>query len=448
MSAVAIQQHLDLGAEDHLSLLHHAHDSNIVIAVNACNQWTERVLPKPDAIRRAVELERHGIADSYCGQNPIKYGKARAVNTLSCLSSCYVDLDTYNIKAFAGLDKPAILQRILTDNPDMPTPTMYADSGRGMYLVWTFTRTKPVSFLPHWQQIENNLVEQLKPYGADPKCSDAARVLRISGTENSKALKAAGYVQIGEPVSYETLQKYSNRLTAKHKTQVRQHALRNKTGKVVRLKTGFANKTKNTFTLAHQRMTDIQTLAILRGGRLTDLRKTALFAYAVSAAWYCYTTESLEAALKSFAYDYLCNPEEYVKHLPVTVIRRHTEGLNGETIQWNGQEKDKRYTARNSTLIDWLQITPEEQRQMTCLIGKDEKNRRNNAKRKEKRRQAGRLDRSQYEQAAQERRQQVLELAASGMSNTDIAQTVGVTVRHVQRYKGSDKYGSLYNPKS
>lgn len=431
MNGAALQSYLNLGAVDHLNVLHHAHKSNLVIVINSANGWHESTYTKQKAIIHAAQLEAARVSDCYIGQNPIQYGKGRAFSNVSCLANCFVDLDVYNVPELSGMDKHDILQRILSENPNMPRPTMFADSGRGMYLVWTFTTTKPVSFKPAWQVIENNLVELLTPYGADPKCRDVARVLRLSATENSKSLTLADYEQIGEPIRFEDLQKFSNALTKEKKAQQRQ-ATNKKPATVTKLRTSFA--ASNAFTLAYSRMQDIRKLAELRGGRLTDCRKTALYAYGMAAAWYCPTVQSLEAELTAFIDDCLAAPSDYYKRMPTTVIQRKQQSLDGVTVTWEGKQCDARYRVRNSTLIRLLNITEAEQRQLTCIISQAEKRRRKVEQQTAKRRRSGIVARHEYEQQAHSRRQQALNLRTDGMTQVAIAKALGVSQRAVSGY--------------
>ena len=131
----AMQQYFNLGAADHLNLLHHAHKSNIAIATNIPNfgGWQERTLPHQAGIARAVHLAANSVPNCYVSQNAFQQGKSRSFSSISCFANCFVDLDTYNIAELAGLDPKEILHRIVAQNPGMPRPTMYASSGRGMY---------------------------------------------------------------------------------------------------------------------------------------------------------------------------------------------------------------------------------------------------------------------------------------------------------------------------
>lgn len=433
MTNAALQIHLNLGAADHLQLLHHAHNSSLAVATNF-GTWQERVYPKREAIQKACQLEAAKVPNVFAGQNPMGFGKSRAVSNISCLANCFVDLDTYNIPELAGLDKPEILQRIIAEYPTMPRPTLFADSGRGMYLVWTFTTTKPASFLPAWQCIQNNLVELLSSFGADPKCRDVSRVLRVSGTENSKTLTAVGYEQIGEPVKYEELLRFSNKLDKERRKRYRQVNTGRQTARVLSFNAGFGTANRNAYTLAYTRMQDFRKLASLRGGKFTDCRKTALYAYAMAAAWYCPTPDSLRNELEAFITDCFAEPALYLNRMPSTVMKRHQQGLEGISILWNGKEYDARYRVRNATLIRLLGITASEQSQLACIIDKGEKAARFNRKRKERRRQQGMVSRDQYISQAQERRQQAMELFAQGKSKAAIAKALGVSKTRVIAY--------------
>ena len=420
---------IDFGAADHLSLLHGAHNSMLALVTTEF-EWREHLLSKQDAIQKAVGLEYAKAANCYISQNPFKPYQRRLISHISCLANAFVDLDTYNVPNLEGLEKEQILDKILSENPDMPCPTMFADSGRGMYLIWTFEKTKPASFLPAWQEIENNLIRLLKRYGADSKCSDSARVLRIAHTENSKANSQARYYPLSKPIRFEDLQKFSNKLTRQYRESLPKQARRS--GNVTILRTGLV--AKNAYSLAYARMNDIKKLAELRGGKLTDLRKTAIFYYAACASWYLNDLDTLKNELEGFILDYIDNPQAYLKKRPVTVYRRYEQSQEGITITFMGKEYDARYRFRNQTLLAGLEVTEAEQEQLSCIISKQEKYRRKNEKRLQAARAKGRQSRLDYEKAARTRLQKALELDSKGFRPSDIAKELGVSRMTAYRY--------------
>ena len=132
-SVVRLQNHLNLGARSHLELLHSAHKSNIAIAVNN-DHWNERCYEKNEALSLVETMPLSGL-DSYVAQQATKRNKRRSVSNVACLSSFYVDLDTYNTQ-YNGWEAMDIVNLALNDHPNLPPPTIAGSSGRGCYLVW------------------------------------------------------------------------------------------------------------------------------------------------------------------------------------------------------------------------------------------------------------------------------------------------------------------------
>jgi DNA invertase Pin-like site-specific DNA recombinase len=87
---------------------------------------------------------------------------------------------------------------------------------------------------------------------------------------------------------------------------------------------------------------------------------------------------------------------------------------------------DPRYRFRNQTIIELLEITAEEGREMRTIISDDERRRRDRQEKKERRREAGAMSREEYEGRAQDRRSKARAMAAEGMSVRQIAKALGV----------------------
>ena len=59
-----------------------------------------------------------------------------------------------------------------------------------------------------------------------------------------------------------------------------------------------------------------------------------------------------------------------------TVLRRAEAAGRGETVTWQGVPVDPRYRFRTSTILEWLEVTADEQRAMCTLISREESVRR------------------------------------------------------------------------
>ena len=68
----------------------------------------------------------------------------------------------------------------------LPPPSFAVASGRGLALVWLH-HAVPRAALPRWRACQQVLWHTLRHLGADRLASDAARVLRLVGTRNSRS---------------------------------------------------------------------------------------------------------------------------------------------------------------------------------------------------------------------------------------------------------------------
>jgi hypothetical protein len=137
-----------------------------------------------------------GLNDVYITQNRF-YG-SRATNRIAELSALYSDLDYYNVSDFAQMPPKVFFEESVLDallRAKIPFPSLAISTGRGLALVW---RHEPVPghVLPKWARCQQHIFEALKGLGADPGAKDAARVLRLVGTYNSKSGRSGRPVEI------------------------------------------------------------------------------------------------------------------------------------------------------------------------------------------------------------------------------------------------------------
>jgi DNA invertase Pin-like site-specific DNA recombinase len=96
-------------------------------------------------------------------------------------------------------------------------------------------------------------------------------------------------------------------------------------------------------------------------------------------------------------------------------------------------EVDPRYRFKNQTIIDLLEITGDEEREMRTLISDDERRRRDREEKKELRREAGAMSRNEYERRAADRRIAARRMAAEGLRAEEIAKRLRISRQHVYR---------------
>lgn len=91
---------------------------------------------------------------------------------------------------------------------------------------------------------------------------------------------------------------------------------------------------------------------------------------------------------------------------------------------------------KSETIIEWLDISEDEQRELITLKSKKIKQENNNAQRREKRRNSEGL--TSREQQKQDTLKAINELKEKGFNNTQIADKLNMNVRSVRRILNSN----------
>ena len=152
---------------------------------------------KVTAADRAADLasitnflrDAQGQPDKYISVNT--FVGRRTHENLRNLTALAIDLDMSKSKVKYEGDLAAVCQ--LSDAQDLisqagiPSPNLAVSTGRGIHLYWMFDRMVPAAAFPRWKACMNQLIDLLKPIGADPMVRDTARVMRLVGTVNSRA---------------------------------------------------------------------------------------------------------------------------------------------------------------------------------------------------------------------------------------------------------------------
>jgi DNA-binding NarL/FixJ family response regulator len=154
------------------------------------------------------------------------------------------------------------------------------------------------------------------------------------------------------------------------------------------------------------------------------------FAYAVSAAHFCRTEQSLRNEVTNFVNSFYEQPDKYLKELNYNeVIRRMVMHVE-RGFELSEKREDNPYILKRSTLVDYLQVTDKEAKQLKTIITDNEKYRRKT----DKRRKDGIKPRSEYLSKTSDRKEQAIALKEQGLKTKEIAEKLDVSVRTIQGY--------------
>lgn len=393
-------------------------------------------------IQSLVEkLHGHNV---YVSQNTFYKYKSRCVDDLYELRHLYVDIDCHKL-AFTADQTLMHLEKEFFRR-SIPEPTFIIFSGRGLQLIWQIQAESAYS-LPMWQSVEDYLCEVLRPLGGDPAATDASRVLRVAESINTKnnALVSVEHRYKEQYTLTEIIEGYILPFLPEPV----------KPSSKPRKKSSNFNKVKrllSPYSLAHSRMLDIRKLIELRAncspseGRSWG-RETLLFLYRYYS---CVFDKDTEKALeKTLELNRL-----FAKPLSEKEVHRATQSAEKMFNKLDNEAEIQKakelgfptigYNYKNSSLINLLEITLDEQKHLKTIISADEKERR----RTEKRHSVGRSDRRKGQAPSLTRKEYIAEcnnavsdkvsnakeMRAQGMSQRAIAKELDVSVSTVNGY--------------
>ena len=418
--------------EEHVQTLHPLTGTGLVTIAVYAGHWREFHVPVPEAAKLAQAYA--GQPDVYITQN--RFRGPRTIARLWQLDSLWVDMDFYRHREWSGTpaDSMAYWVHEALREAQLPDPTFIVATGRGITAVWLHTPI-PRMALPRWTACQKVLYTALKPLGADRAAMDAARVFRLVGTVNGRvgqpvtALTPVGDIWDFENLAFEILPLARAELSDLRVQRALRQAERPRQAKNPP-RTHFS-----TATLWEARLSDLQRLRELRwwGELPPGHRDLWLFLAITAMSWLTEDPRILYREARALALEVSTWPEGQMRSQMQAIFKRAQQAAQGKTITWRGREIDPRYHFRNETIIEWLEITPEEQREMRTLIGKEEIRRRHREAERQRTYETGAVqqDRATYLAQAEERRKQAQQMRASGKKQKEIAQALGISQQAV-----------------
>ncbi|MGL5412197.1 hypothetical protein [Cetobacterium sp.] len=419
MSSLAIKKYLkhiyDETTDGYIQVIQLGKDGTVVDKSNYKNTTINEIIKK-----------YIGLEDVYITPNT-SFNGIRSVNTIRQLRSLYIDIDI-DLDEYSKNDVIA-LTYILADEGKIPKPSLILDSGNGLHYYWRI-KNAPSQALSAWQTIEDYLYVQLKHFGADSRATDAARVLRLVETINSKNGRICSTVLVNNYTysMYDLLDEYINKPRIKEKKNFKNNT------KVV------TNKFFNSYSLHLARLDDIVKLCEIRKFKITGYRNFTLHCYAYWTGVCLRDLEQLNENVKEFNNrfsDPLPSPqvEAILRCIPKAINKfiEYEQGiiLNKDKRVSKGMKDKGGYWYKNSTLIERLDITIDEQKHMKTIIGTSIKYDRNNSKRRNKRRNKNGL--TKREQQKQETIEAIQDLKKQGLNNTQVAKELNISRVYVSR---------------
>ena len=388
-----------LGPEDHATVLHGQGRGTVTIAQRRNGRWTERNVHLDDIAYVVRQLA--GKTDVYLSQNRF-FGRRRAIACLAQLDALFIDLDYYSLAPGIGHLRPEHILSVAFEQLDesrIPAPTIAISTGRGIALIWMHSAV-PRGALGRWQACQREIYRALSDLGADPRALDAARVLRLIGTENSKSgTLVMPLTDVGHIWDFDALADEILPLKRAELERVRAERAKAQMGRRLRHPISLPSKF-NYLTLAEGRLTDLQGLLQYRfmGVLPAGQRDEWMFCTAVNMA-YLTGADTRPRELAALAREVAGWNEGETKARMSAVQRRSKLAALGRQITYRCTDVDPRYRLRNDTIIERLRITEEEMRgaKLHHLVNKDMKREHERSRGERRRRAAGAIDRQTYE---------------------------------------------------
>ena len=398
--------------------------------------------------------------DTYISQALFSKPNRRALN-VAFITHAYVDLDIYKLAEPPAVGQEGMMIRLFCRDEGIPEPSAIISSGRGIYLKWFYRSPVPRAGAGRAVAINRALVKRFEAWGADPCAVDVSRVLRLVGSVNTKNGETVRLLhqeeRDGTAITYD-FEMFGDEVLEFTTSQIR--AFRNASkAKSAELRILSHEKARRQASQIAQEarsgnqrgfcvedwcwgvVEDLRLLAEIRHGGTVPFCDDGggkvgpdLFGH-IGACHLARVIPQAQLWDEVQQWGRIILPASYVngpefKRHCSTLLHQARQALAGETVQRHGKSVTPIYRYSPATIIERLEITSDEMRQMTRLIDKDEKRRRDRDKWRGD--HTGQT-REEYEGRAEIQRGQAREMKARGMTNLAISYELNVSEEWVRK---------------
>lgn len=413
----------DLSLKEHIQLVHDSDDGYISLLQNDNGLFTQRHFK----INSLDDIDINNNIDNYMSINSF-YIPKRKIENVRRINGLYLDIDNHN-NDITRYSIEGALYTLYKEyfNIIIPEPTLILFTGRGFQLFFKIDDL-PKQGLALWQMVQNEIINKMKDFNycnfsVDESCNDVTRVFRLVDTLNTKSKTKSYCIELNNNTYRlnELIEEYFPNLKAINKPKSSN-----------KKRTSTEKNIFNLYTihsLHYARLQDIVKLQELRNYEGRACREKMCFLYRYYSILF---NHDKEKALQ----DTLDFNNNFIKPLKERNVKSQTRSAEKAFDEWlKGENKGiyKRggYNYSNKTLIKFLRITEEEQKELITIIGKDEKYRRRNIKDKQKRRDDLGLTKKQRE--LYELKEKIIELKNKNYNNTQIAKILNINRTKVIR---------------
>lgn len=346
-----------------------------------------------------------GYYDIYSTPNTFKSVESRAESNLLQLRMLWCDID--NVK---NVEETIKQIDILVKENKIPRYHKVIYTGGGIHIKWVikdYAGTNKTNLMV-WKKLQYYLNNELLNLGADLKAIATTQPLRVVGTLNSKyenVVKEVIYNDIKEYDLYDLYNKYlpydpkEKKPKAKRKSKV--------------------SLMQNSYNLNCSRFNDLKKILKLREYDVEGCRNAFMMLY---GTYYILATGS--------------SSDKVMKELESVSSKIKAKGRTSQselrTIIRNGYKRaDNLILPKNETIINMLNISEEEQRELSTIISIDIKRERDKETKKINRRNKDGL--TTREQKKEETKSNIEKLKKQGLNNTEIAKKLGINRVSVSR---------------
>lgn len=332
--------------------------------------WFQKSFHKSQR-NEAVEYIRKSINKRVFITTNLFETRERLEKNISQIRKITIDLDIYNskFKDKTAQEVAVIIEEEEFKKNNIPFANEIGFSGGGIYLTWDLKFTPAGKVLAKRRVIAKILFEMLKQYGPDAKSLDAAHVFSVPETINHK-YENKPFVRIYKnSIDQYTLAALSRSLPSLWDVWKKEKKINITKDKATsKKKLASIIPLHKERTLAHDHIVTIKQLIQLRHGDLEGYRECLLFF--VRNAYH-------KMHMKRFYESDKTLYEESLK-LALEVNEMFSKKLSMSEVMKNTLNVKKLYNFKTETIIDWFDITLDEQINLKVKTyeAKKEKNKR------------------------------------------------------------------------